>query len=237
MSSNSLSYCDPFSHHHPDIFDAPPRPHLRHQHHHHHQLHQLHRESAYELDAIEDAEFIAEADLIDYYYLDDEGEFEDRFYRAFRAMPKPRPVFKPALRSVKVRLPEQAIEALGVRDDDVLIMPAGLIRMKVHLRCAMGKDTLQASVAGDMRVRDVLKQVVPADYAGEVWVWFRLRGEWQKLDGGLKVSQLSGMNRRQADEKPEVEVMIEVAGGGGHGVGGMMNMRSYEWERFWGLRG
>lgn len=162
---------------------------------------------------------------------------DDRFYRAFPAMPEPRPVFKPALQSMKVRLPEQAVEALGVREDDVLIMPAGLVRMKVHLRCAMGKDTLQASVAGDMRVRDVLKQVVPADHAAEVRAWFKLRGEWQKLDGGLKVNQLSDMNRRLADEKPDVEVRIEVAGGGGHGVGGMRNMRGYEWERFWGMRG
>ena len=76
------------------------------------------------------------------------------------------------------------------------------------------------NVVGDMRFRDVVKQLVPEEgwnVSGGVKAYVKMRGAWQE-PGCVLVSQIVELGRFVLNERGEVEVKIDI-GGGGRGGG------------------
>lgn len=150
-------------------------------------------------------------------------------------------------RPVPVRLARETAEKLD--RDTVLILPPMLTRLRVHIRYSYGggggaTDPLHVAVAGDMRFRDVIRQLVGGRMQGqgEVRVFVRMRGTWVE-PGAVRVSEVVEQGRWVVDERGEVEVKIEVGGGGGGGVEkegrGKRGVKAWEREmgRAWEVRG
>lgn len=65
-----------------------------------------------------------------------------------------------------------------------------------------------------MRFRDVVKQIVPeSGWSGGVRAYVKMRGAWQE-PGCVLVSQIVELGRFVLNERGEVEVKIEIGGGG-----------------------
>ncbi|CAO2649513.1 Nn.00g068980.m01.CDS01 [Neocucurbitaria sp. VM-36] len=172
--------------------------------------HAARRASHLALDAIEGSEFSDESTAADdRYYLDDQSSQNARL-NTKHSDDNDRPLsIKPALQSVRVKFPQRSIETLGLREDDVLILTPALKlwRLKVHIRSHHATETLCAAVAGDVRLRDVVKQLLPAAFSGEVRVHVKARGEWQEPGLAVKVGDIAAVGR-------EVEVKIVVTSEG-----------------------
>lgn len=87
-----------------------------------------------------------------------------------------------------------------------------------------------------MRLRDVVKQILPQEYLGDAHVYVKSRGEWMEPGSPVKVSDVVELGRVARNERGEVEVRIVVDGGvrrreSGHGwereVGRVDRMRVY----------
>ncbi|RMZ73209.1 hypothetical protein GMOD_00009018 [Pyrenophora seminiperda CCB06] len=157
-------------------------------------------------------------------------------------------------RRTTVRLPRRMAEKM--EREAVLVLPPTLTRLRVHIRSSSyggggggTMDPLHVAVAGDMRFRDVVKQLVGARGGQgqghmEVRAFVRMRGSWVE-PGAARVSEVVEQGRWVVDERGEVEVKIEVSGGasGGGGVEregrGKRAVKAWEREvgRSWEIRG
>jgi hypothetical protein len=122
-----------------------------------------------------------------------------------------------AFTRIPIKLPQQTADLL--RKDEILILPPTLTRMRVQMRRNHATEVLRATVAGDMRFRDVVKQLVPAGCTGEVRAYVKMRGAWQE-PGLFLLSQIVEQGRFVLNERGEVDVKIEFGRRGGGGRGG-----------------
>jgi hypothetical protein len=142
------------------------------------------------------------------------------------------------------KLPHQTFANLPAThtSSSVFILPSTLTPLHVRISTPSSTHTLRATVAGDMRFRDVVKQLVqPGQYA-EVRACVRLHGEWMEPGSGYRINELMEQGGRHAmNERGEIELKIEVGGrGGGRSgyVGGTRGFRAWEREtgRAWEIR-
>jgi hypothetical protein len=111
----------------------------------------------------------------------------------------------------QLRLPRHTSNIL--RSDTILILPPTLTNLKItlHTHTLQRNNTIRAAVAGDMRLRDVVKQILPHNYLCDVRVYVRSRGEWVEPGSPVKVSDIVELGRVTRNERGEVEIKI-VAG-------------------------
>ncbi|EDU40451.1 hypothetical protein TUN199_10514 [Pyrenophora tritici-repentis] len=120
-------------------------------------------------------------------------------------------------RRTSIRLPRKAAEKL--ERDTILILPSTLTRLRVYIRSPYSgggsgtTDALHVVVAGDMRFRDVLRQLIGTRARGqaETRAFVRIKGAWVE-PGVARVSEVVEQGRWVVDERGEVEVKIEVGG-------------------------
>jgi hypothetical protein len=123
------------------------------------------------------------------------------------------------------------LTAEDVGRDDILVLPPTLTRICVRIKSLHSNETLHAAVAGDMRFRDVVKQLVPEMYHGEVRAYVKMRGAWQE-PGLIRLSQIMEQGRFVLNESEELDVKIEIGCRGGGGGGGEKRLRGVKaWER------
>ncbi|KAF2128490.1 hypothetical protein P153DRAFT_386609 [Dothidotthia symphoricarpi CBS 119687] len=161
--------------------------------------------------AIEGAEYTSQSDTSDAYYDKDASPDADFHIPSFRNM---RPAAPTPFHRVACRMPARTAEALDLARDEVLVLPLQLTRLRVRIYSgSRDVQSVRAVVAGDMRVRDVVGQVVGA---GDVRVYVKRGGRWVEPGAGVK---MSGVVEQQGwfagEEQREVEVKIEVGDGGG----------------------
>jgi hypothetical protein len=137
------------------------------------------------------------------------------------------------------RLPHRTSNTL--RPDTILILPPTLINLKItlHTHTLRRINTICAAVTGDMRLRDVVKQILPYELLCDAGVYVRSKGEWVKPGSSVKVSDVVEFGRVVRNERGEVEVRIVVGekeregrtGGNGRGwereVGRVDRVRVY----------
>ncbi|EUC38097.1 hypothetical protein COCCADRAFT_22444 [Bipolaris zeicola 26-R-13] len=130
----------------------------------------------------------------------------------------------------------------------ILILPPTLTPLHIRIDTPSSTHQLRATVAGDMRFRDVVSQLVQQGQYADVRASVRLRGEWQEPGSSVRISEV--VRQYAVNERGEVEVRIEVGrGGGGEGgregrrggggyVGGIRGFRAWEREtgRAWEIR-
>jgi hypothetical protein len=121
-----------------------------------------------------------------------------------------------------LRLPKHTSNSL--RPDQILILPSTLTSLKISLHTHTPQRTIRAAVAGDMRLRDVIKQILPQEYLHDTRVYVKSRGEWVEPENPTKVSDIVDMGRFARNDKGEVEIRIVIGGGG-------REKREYRWER------
>jgi len=99
------------------------------------------------------------------------------------------------------------------------------------------------AVAGNIRFHDVVSQLVgpTMQRRGEVRAFVRMRGDWVE-PRAARVSEVVEQGRWGVDERGEVEVKIEIGGGGGSvDKGGRERKGVKAWERemgrAWEIRG
>jgi hypothetical protein len=80
-----------------------------------------------------------------------------------------------------------------------------------------------------MRFRDVVKQLVPSVYTGEVRAYVKIRGAWQE-PGLFLVSQIMEQGRFVLGERGVLGVKIEIGRRAG-GEGGIRGVKAWERER------
>ena len=98
--------------------------------------------------------------------------------------------------------------------DEILIFSPLLTRLRVQMRSRDGTETLRVNVAGDMPFRDVVKQLLPeSNWNDGTMVYVKMRGAWLE-PGCARVSQIMEQGRFVLNERGEVEVKIEIGGGG-----------------------
>jgi hypothetical protein len=163
----------------------------------------------------------------DRYYMDD---YEPRM-PAFHPDVDDNNNMSDAFRRQSVRLPVPAAENHRLSRDDILILPCSLTRMKVQIRsCHNGSETVRAAVVPDMRFSDVVRQFVPGSKRLEdVRAFVKLRGQWEEPGSGVRVSELVEQGRFVVNERGEVEVKIEIGGGGA--TRGVVAARAQGWKR------
>lgn len=93
--------------------------------------------------------------------------------------------------------------------------------LHVRISTPSATHTLHATVAGDMRFHDVVRQLVPPVHFPHVRACVRLRGEWQEPGSSWRMTKVVEQGGRYVvNERGEVEVRIEVVGGGEGAMGG-----------------
>lgn len=121
-----------------------------------------------------------------------------------------------------VRMPKHTAHSL--RAEQILILPPTLTALKISLHSHGPKRTIRAAVAGDMRLRDVVEQVLAQEYLCDARVHVKSRGEWVETGSPMKVSDIAEMGRFARNERGEVEVKIVIAIA-------RRERREYMWER------
>jgi hypothetical protein len=114
---------------------------------------------------------------------------------------------------ISVRLPSKI--ARDLHTSEILILPSTLTRLKILLYATNNTylRTLRAVVAGDMRLRDVIKQILPSEYWGDMKSYVKTSGEWVEPGSPTKVSDVAELGRFVVNERGQVEVRIVVGGG------------------------
>lgn len=181
--------------------------------------------------AAEGPEFSEQSTTDDRCFLNDETPLPDRLYSSYwtdhqkssyYSEPPPDPLL--SFKKVAFKMPLQTAEKAGLEGDHVLILPQAPTRLRVQMQTQRGGGRVKVAVAGDMRFRDVVKQLLPAHYSGEVRACVKLRGEWQEPGPSMKVSDLVEQRRFGLDEAGEIEVKIDLRGGRRKGMGVGMGM-------------
>lgn len=110
-----------------------------------------------------------------------------------------------------IRVPKHTSREL--RNDEILIIPSILTHLKISVYSNDDKDVIRAAMAGDMRMRDVLKQILPQECLPDAKSYVRRRGEWTEPGGSILISQVVELGRFAMDESGEVEVRVVVGDG------------------------
>ena len=133
---------------------------------------------------------------------------------------------------VQVRMPKKTAHDLRGADE-ILILPSSLTHLKISLHAHYDKRTIRAAVAGDMRLRDVIKQLLPQEYLSDARAYVRSRGEWIEPGAPTKVSDVADLGRFAVNERREVEVKIVVGRERemGHARSGGVGRHGWERER------
>jgi hypothetical protein len=185
---------------------------------HHHRRPNKHHRPAFGLD---DSGF-AEPD----YDLDTDSTFTPHLHDAH-------PDFEPFKR-LSLRVSPRAFHAL--RPNELLIVSPVLTHLKISLHGH--HHTICVAVAGDMRLRDVVKQVLPHEHLYDARVYVKSRSEWIEPETPMKVRDVAELGEFVTNEKEEIEVRIvlgragmEKRGSAGHGwereIGRMERMRVF----------
>ncbi|KAH8725250.1 hypothetical protein GQ44DRAFT_772286 [Phaeosphaeriaceae sp. PMI808] len=131
------------------------------------------------------------------------GHFQRNPYRSdYEADIEPASQFK----RVQIRVPKRAMQEL--RGDEILILSSPLTHVKIFLSTPHFADELRAAVAGDMRLRDLVKQLLPQNEVHEARTLVKTGGGWIEPMSSTKISEV------MLNERREVEVRIVVGGGG-----------------------
>lgn len=115
--------------------------------------------------------------------------------------------------SRNVRLPTQSAQLL--HPTEILILPPTLTHLKISLEpTSSARSTIRAAVQPSMRLRDVVKQLVPAEHLPAARVYVKLRGEWVEAGSPLKVGEIGEMGRyvrgeREGSGSVRVRVVVE----------------------------
>ena len=98
--------------------------------------------------------------------------------------------------------------------DEILLLPPLLTRLRVQMRRSHGTETLRVNVAGDMPFRDVVEQLLSeSELNAGVQAYVKMRGAWLE-PGCVLVSHIMEQGRFVLNERGEVDVKIEIGGGG-----------------------
>jgi hypothetical protein len=146
------------------------------------------------------------------YDLDTESSFDNR-QRTPRYHSIPTTTSTPCLRTLTVQTPASTSSTL--KQNTILILPPTLTHLRIQIRTPHSTDTLHAAVAGDISLRDVAKQLLPAREWREARVYAKLKGEWQETGALVMLSGIGELGRFGRNVAGEVEVRIVVGGGGG----------------------
>lgn len=206
----------PHNHLSPRFSPLPPQlptqvPHARTPRHHHRRR----RRSLFALD-VSGSDCSADDAPHDQCFLDTDAETRHAFF----ADPRPKhsldDELQASLKRVSVMIPAHTADDFDLRRerDTVLILPQ-LTRLKIGMLVASQMrgaspetSTLHVAVASSMRIRDVVKQILPPAYTGDVRIWVKFRGEWQEPGGGWVISDVEGMGRFARNENGECEVRV-----------------------------
>jgi hypothetical protein len=128
---------------------------------------------------------------------------------------------------ISLRLPSKT--ARDLHTSEILVLPPSLTHLKIQLYTSNNTylRTLRVAVAGDIRLRNVIKQVLPPEYWGDVKSYVKTRGEWVEPGSPTKVSDVVELGRFVVNERGEVQVRIVVGGGRERDMDGA---RGYERE-------
>jgi hypothetical protein len=143
------------------------------------------------------------------------------------------PDFEPFKR-LSLRVSPRTFQVL--RPNELLIVSHSLTHLKIILHSH--QRTIRVAVAGDMRLRDVLKQVLPHKHLHDARAYVRSQGGWVEPEAPMKVEDVVELGDFAMNEKEEVEVRIvlgcakmEKKGGARHGwereMGRMERMRVF----------
>lgn len=140
----------------------------------------------------------------------------------------------------QVRLPRKTAHELR-SSDEILILPPCLTHLKVSLFAQHSSRKMRVAVAGDMRLRDVIKQLLPQEYLRDTRVYVKARDEWVEPGAQTKVGDVRDLGQFVMNERNEIEVRVIVgnndAGRERGRVGENVHMRVSEglgkhgWER------
>ncbi|KAH7340021.1 hypothetical protein BKA66DRAFT_577269 [Pyrenochaeta sp. MPI-SDFR-AT-0127] len=167
--------------------------------------------------AAEDSAFSEQSTTEDQCFFDDETTRNDRLnawswtdHQKSSYYSEPISEITSSFKKVAFNIPSRAAEKLGLGKDEVLILPPGLTHLKVRMQMQHEGQVIRVAVAGDMRFRDIVKQLLPAHYQGEVRACVKLMGEWQEPGPSAKVSDLAEQGRFGVNEGRDMEVKIEM---------------------------
>jgi hypothetical protein len=145
----------------------------------------------------------------------------------------------PHFKRAQVRLPRKTAQDLR-GTDEILILPSSLTHLKVSLFVHQSSRKMRVAVAGDMRLRDVVKQLLPQEYLRDARAYVKARGEWVEPGPQTKIGDVKDLGQFVMDDRSEIEVRVIVGGtnGGRERVGRDAHVRAGEnmrgrhgWER------
>jgi hypothetical protein len=110
--------------------------------------------------------------------------------------------------SMHLRVPKRT--AHDLRNDEILLLPPSLTHLKISLHAH--PRTIRVAIAGDMRLRDVIKQILPQEYLHDARVYVKRRDEWIEAGSPTKVSDIAQSGQSVLNERSEVEVRLVVGG-------------------------
>jgi hypothetical protein len=113
------------------------------------------------------------------------------------------PDFEPFKR-LSLRVSPRTFQVL--RPNELLIVSHSLTHLKIILHSH--QRTIRVAVAGDMRLRDVLKQVLPHKHLHDARAYVRSQGGWVEPEAPMKVEDVVELGDFAMNEKEEVEVRI-----------------------------
>ncbi|KAF2028504.1 hypothetical protein EK21DRAFT_90630 [Setomelanomma holmii] len=128
--------------------------------------------------------------------------------------------FASNLKRVQIRMPKHTADQL--KNNEILILPSKLTHLRIIIRTRLSKDVMGVAVPGDMRLSQVIDQLLPLNPLSEgCAVHIKRDGGWQEIRTMHKVSDIAdleelghvgGMGRREA------EVRITLESGGERGM-------------------
>lgn len=135
-------------------------------------------------------------------------------------------------RKMTVKMNADTIDRYDLRWNEMLILPPSITRMCIEIRCrhTQSSQTLRVAVPGDMRLREVLKQVLPKEYVRGAEALGKSRGVWQEMGSLMKVSDIVKESGRNLVDETEMRVII---GNDGMERGRLRGMQG--WEREMGM--
>ncbi|KAH7074692.1 hypothetical protein BKA63DRAFT_319519 [Paraphoma chrysanthemicola] len=184
---------------------------------------------------VEGSDF-SDVEFDDTYSLDTDTTLDNRLQSAY--LPRRHTTSPLAINFKRVQIRMLKRVAEHVHEDEVLILSPDLTRLRIQVRSAHSSESMRAAVAGDMRLRDVVKQVLSNAHGGEVLVQVKVRGEWVDISGSHMISEIVEHGRGVLNSRQEVEVRVSVGTGREkkprtdvrgweHEIGRMERMRVY----------
>lgn len=116
------------------------------------------------------------------------------------------PYFHP-FTPLTLRLPPTSAQSL--HPSEILILPSTLTHLKISLEpTSSSRSTIRAAVPPSMRLRDVIKQMVPSEHLAMARVYVKLRGEWVEAGAPVRVGECGELGRCRGEESVRVKVVV-----------------------------